>query len=368
MRPSVLLLPLMFVALVPVVRAAEGFDELAKKAASYVAVRENPRLFIGKLAKVEGEVIGVATRPDGSAAFLLRDEASGAVVYIEGRLPEGEKVEAGRKLRVVGEVVLDRRSAFPWLKLRAFEEGGLSSPPSPAEPVEGPKEGPNVTPLEPTVLLPPMPVKWFEIVPKEASAVVQRPARPSPGLPSRLTARPSEGKGRAAVSRGEALRGLDLQRWLAAWRASTIRVVKFFNPSLSEALATRIADALLVASYKHNVDPRLVAAVVAAESSFNPNAVSKKGAMGLGQIMPENAAALGIDPFNIEQNLDATAYYLRKYLDMYAGRPNQLQLALAAYNAGPGAVAKYGGVPPYRETQNYVRLVLYYYRCLRGER
>jgi len=345
----------------PLAAVGENFKELAKGAIPFVAVKENPRLFLGRLAKAEGEVLGVVLRPDGSVAFLLRDDLSGAVVYVEGRLPKGKRVEAKKRVMVVGEVRMDERSLSPWLLLKAVEERPPPSP-KPASVVPEPKEGPKVTPLEPAVLLPPMPIKGFEIVPKKK----ERPralAPPSSGVPSRISAK----RGRS-MSRGRVRPRSALQRWVASWKPSTKRVIRFFNPGLSDALVERIANALLVASYKHNVDPRLVAAVVAAESRFNPWAVSPKGAMGLGQIMPQNAAALGIDPFNIEQNLDATAFYLRKYLDMYSGRPDQLQLALAAYNAGPNAVAKYKGIPPYQETQNYVRLVLYYYRCLRGER
>lgn len=363
--PTLALLTFLALPAWPTEGGQEEFNKLAKEGASFLAVKENPRLFLGKLAKVEGSVLGVATRPDKSVAFLLKDNLSGAVVYIEGWLPEGGSVEAGKKVAVVGEVAVDERSASPWLKLQALKEMTLP-PPTLAKPVEEPKEGPRVTPLGPVVLLPPMPIGEFEIVAKRPQSPTRPATPPSPGLPSRFT-RARRERGRT-TSRGGLATNDPLQSWIVAWKGSTVRVIKFFNSSLSEALLDRIANALLSASYKHSVDPRLMAAVVAAESRFNPKAVSRKGAMGLGQIMPENAASLGIDPFNIEQNLDATAYYLRRYLDRYAGRPNQIELALAAYNAGPNAVARHGGIPPYRETQNYIKLVLYYYRCLKGER
>ncbi len=162
---------------------------------------------------------------------------------------------------------------------------------------------------------------------------------------------------------------MDLQRWVKAWIASTKRVIRFFNPSLPEATVERIARAILTSSYRHKVDPRFVVAVIAAESRFDPYAVSPKGALGLGQIMPENLASLGItDPFNIEQNVEGCVKLLRRYLDQYAGHPDQFRLVLACYNAGPEAVRKYGGVPPYEETREYIRRVAYYYRCLCGQR
>ena len=103
----------------------------------------------------------------------------------------------------------------------------------------------------------------------------------------------------------------------------------------------------------NTVSVDLVRALIQAESAFNPRAVSPKGALGLMQLMPATAAELGVtDAFNPAQNVPAGVKYLKQLLDTYDGR---VELALAAYNAGPGAVKKYGGkVPPYRETQDYV--------------
>jgi len=99
-----------------------------------------------------------------------------------------------------------------------------------------------------------------------------------------------------------------------------------------------------------------LAALVQEESGFDPNARSRAGAMGLTQLMPATAAALGVsDPWNPAENLDAGAAYLAGLIDRYGGN---VPLALAAYNAGPGAVAEWGGIPPYPETQRYVRNVL----------
>lgn len=106
---------------------------------------------------------------------------------------------------------------------------------------------------------------------------------------------------------------------------------------------------------KYNLDPNLLAGLVRQESNFNPYAVSHCGAMGLGQLMPETARHLGVvDPFNASQNLEGAAKYLRQLLDKFGG---DVQKALAGYNAGPGAVMKHNGVPPYRETRNYVKAV-----------
>lgn len=111
------------------------------------------------------------------------------------------------------------------------------------------------------------------------------------------------------------------------------------------------------------VDPALIEAIVANESGFDPNATSRAGARGLMQLMPQTAAMLGVtDPYDPVQNLRGGSRYLRALLDRFG----DVELAVAAYNAGPAAVERYGGVPPYAETRKYVQNVLTLYRELRS--
>ena len=116
-----------------------------------------------------------------------------------------------------------------------------------------------------------------------------------------------------------------------------------------------IDDAIKKASLKYNISTDLIRAVIKTESAFDPQAVSRAGAMGLMQLMPQTALELGVDrPFDIYENIDGGVKYLKKMLDKY---DNNLENALAAYNAGPHNVDLAGGIPDFKETQDYVKKI-----------
>ncbi len=116
------------------------------------------------------------------------------------------------------------------------------------------------------------------------------------------------------------------------------------------------------AAQKHKVKASLVKGIVMAESAFNPNAKSGRGAMGLMQLMPETAQEYGANPMNPAENIDAGTHYLKVLLTRYAKYRNCMVRVIAAYNAGPGNVDKYRGVPPFPETRGYVQKVMAYMR------
>lgn len=123
--------------------------------------------------------------------------------------------------------------------------------------------------------------------------------------------------------------------------------------------ANETAHFIREAAAKYGLDSRLVAAVAEAESNGNQSEVSDAGAVGVMQLMPDTAAALGVNPYDEKQNIEGGAHYLKQMLDAFGG---DMKKAIAAYNAGPQAVKDYDGVPPYAETQNYVNKVLDLYQ------
>lgn len=140
-------------------------------------------------------------------------------------------------------------------------------------------------------------------------------------------------------------------------------VVRWYNPHLTEAQVDAIVRSVLYYSTAYHVDPRLVMALIAVESGFRVSVESVAGATGLGQLMPETWRAMGINPVDPVGNVYATVRVLRGHLDRYG---SNLQLALAAYNAGHNAVTRYNGIPPFRETQWYVYNIMTLYRHLVG--
>ncbi len=143
-------------------------------------------------------------------------------------------------------------------------------------------------------------------------------------------------------------------------------VLRVFNPDLPDWQRQKYAASLLANAQRTRIDPRFIMAIVTVESSWHSNAVSRSGARGLGQLMPGTAAALAVNARDASDNLRGTSIYLRALLDRFHGQQHWFEKAIAGYNAGPHAVIRYGGVPPYAETQRYVVRVMRVYRQLYG--
>jgi len=156
---------------------------------------------------------------------------------------------------------------------------------------------------------------------------------------------------------------LDKFEYIKPAEAIKGKIKKIQTPEVVEKLTKsklrNIDEIISSTSQKYGVDENFVRAIIKQESGFNPNAKSKSGAMGLMQLMPKTAHGLGIaDAFNPEQNVDGGVRYIKDLIEKYDG---EKKIALAAYNAGPTAVKRYGGIPPYKETQNYVKNVMAIY-------
>jgi soluble lytic murein transglycosylase-like protein len=190
-------------------------------------------------------------------------------------------------------------------------------------------------------------------------------AQPSPALGAQAAAaRVAELQQLIAQAQGRAPSNGGASFSAALASASSVQPATAFAPAAlpgsnvtAGAPGTTSYDALVTsAAQRYGLDPAILHGLIQQESGFNPNATSSAGALGLTQLMPGTAAGLGVtNPLDPAQSIDGGARYLRRQLDAFGG---DVVKALAAYNAGPSAVSRYGGVPPYAETQAYVQKVL----------
>lgn len=141
----------------------------------------------------------------------------------------------------------------------------------------------------------------------------------------------------------------------------------FHNPHYDNERIDEIAGAIMKYSRKYGIDPLLLTALINVESAFDVTAVSRTGAIGLGQLMPATARSMGVNPHIPDQNVAGSAIYLSRQLSYWKGYRDRIDRALASYNAGPGAVSSHGGIPPFSETRNYVFFINFLYEMYRKQ-
>lgn len=370
--------PLVLVAIAAVFFAASHPARAGSPTEQYLQARQNypprPNLTLAEAARdpdacrgatleVTGRLLGMARTSEGASLMLDTKSAAGVLNLVMSRVPDW--VQNGSQLRALCVI------------------GGAKQN--------------NVTIGMPELLVVAV-ASASDITVAEARWQKQRFARAADSKRyrtdlNRLASLYASGKirlpGRSggASSRTSAFRGTMLaSRGAGAPRGSGDPVnadvfgqyrafIRASNARLSERQVDDITAAILRSSEQMDVDPRLIVALIIAESSFDPGATSRTGAMGLGQIMPGTAAEIGLsNPYDPVQNIQGAVYLLKTRLDKYSGNAAQgdlqmrhIHLALAAYNAGMGAVKRYNGIPPYRETRNYIKKIERLYRQLCGE-
>jgi soluble lytic murein transglycosylase-like protein len=345
------------VALALGISAGPAHSSIYKQADSYFTVRDRAQLveqftmeevqgqserFVGKLLEVKGAVSG-RMEADSGVTVLIQPGPSAAPVEVS--LPAGKTLEdwpfldLGTSVRALCQVVTVANSTQRYLELViAVKEYD-------AEQTDKVRRK-----------------KAADLAARQAAA--KRAQQAKVARRTGGTRMASRGVSPGAYGSAQRLhRGEVLERYADA--------VRYFNRRLSPATARSIANMIIQYSERYGLDARLVMAVIAVESNFNQNAQSPVGAMGLGQLMPGTAGDLGVgNPWDPEQNLEGSTRLLSRHIrNMEDGRPTEeaIKLALACYNAGAGAVRKYKGIPPYRETQNYVKKITRLYLQMRGE-
>lgn len=307
-------------------------------------IQNQPKQLEGKLVEVRGMINAIAGSDSHTTVMVETNNATSSVMVslpADKRLTDFPILDVGTQVRMLCRVVPTQNSTGGSLELVA-----------PVKEVEA-------APLDARR------AKAAAAAAQRQAIIAQRQHRPA----ARQLA--SRGVGASAYGRVTGRRRapqISNEAIVAAYASA----VRHFNRRITPVESDAIARKILYYSVNNGLDARLVMAVIAVESNFNPNAVSRCGAMGLGQLMPGTAAGLGVaNAYDPNQNLAGSTALLRSHIQNFTadGRPTDeaIKLALACYNAGAGAVRKYRGIPPYRETQDYVRKIMHLYKQMSRE-
>jgi soluble lytic murein transglycosylase-like protein len=333
------------------------------------ALADQPAAYQGKTLEIEGRLTGVVRREEGAALMLSTDDYPTLTLYMS-EAPTW--LQPGERLRVLAVAISPEEAGG--------EEGQTVVMGVPDMRVVAVASASDIAAAE---------ARWqqtaaartardrrtqFALRAAESTLNSPQPLPPRKGTSSRAST-PLSSRG-ATTTAARTYGGGPLVGYLSEGAKNAypryFSFIKSHNRRLSDKEADAITSSILLFSERYQVDPRLVVALIIAESDFKPTTTSHKGAMGLGQLMPDEARTLRLsNPYDPVQNVAGAVYLLRGRLDKYSkGQDLNMQhiiLALASYNAGMGAVKKYGGVPPYKETRNYVKKIEKLYRQLCGE-
>jgi len=299
-----------------------------------------------QMIELNGVIIGVTsgTTQDGPYAGYVLKLPDGQIMTMAADLRDPD-IRIGNTLRVLARVPADGTVLTEMAEMRTKIVSNKAA-----------AVGASQSPLDRQFAQPDPPAGFLAQLLPATHPTAQPAAKDMPGGKTAMQTRQTP----KTVVPGKAQKAAIPSKKVRLYAAKIQQV----NGNISEAVATKIAQRMLEKSEQYGVDPRLVFALVTQESGFNPHAVSPVGAQGLGQLMPATARSLGVkDAFDITDNLDGTVHYLSGLMDTFHGNS---QSALAAYNAGPGNVQRYGGVPPFPETQNYVQTISAHYRQLKN--
>lgn len=310
-------------------------------AASVADALHQPGAYAGQVLETAATVSGVVSAGDDKTALLSLADGSSVALPIPAGLRGASWLDSGAAVRVLLAAVADDPNLPSGLRLLAVApEGDIVA---------------------------------RDLIAKRQAALLASSSMRGRPLSSRSLSGRRSGR-RAVVYFADSAPGHPAGALSA--RALSIyapyrSLVRRWNRRLSDADVDKITTSILYFSDINNLDPRLPVAMIIAESDFDLYSTSHTGAMGLSQLMPETARGMGVtNAYDPVQNIGAAVHILRGHLDSYGGAPanagvipfSQIALTMAAYNAGPGAVRKYHGVPPYRETQRYIKRVAALYR------
>ena len=318
-------------------------------------VAQNANAYRGQTLEIEGMLSGIVSHSGGGALVLMNTEKYGSLNLTMSSLPTW--VQTGARLRVL-VVVPGADENKITVGIPDFQVVALASQS-------------DLGALE---------VQWRQEEARRAEALRKREAaiaayKSRSGEATTGVSRATHSS-RSATSAFTRIPGSSVAAALSQDAQGVFPTYRAFitkwNPRLTDNQADGITASLLLYCERYDVDPRLMVALIIAESDFRPGITSNKGAMGIAQLMPDEAKDLGLsNPYDPVQNIGGSVYLMKRLLDKFSGGASQqdlqmqhIILALASYNAGEGAVKKYKGVPPYRETQNYVKKIEKIYRAL----